>query len=289
MKDASTYNFRATAYAAKQDYRRAISDLTEAIALKPMDVTVHGSEALVFKGFVSVDERFGAQNGPRLCRNPLISCCSTRERLPMDTPLYLTRAAFHAAQKDFAAALADFNEALRLSPKDPNVYLNRGIFHLARRDYERALADFDQAIRLAPQHPIAHYNRGNAYLFAREDFEHAIEDFKAAIRINPNFMYAYFSLAHVLATCPKAKLRDGKKAVEYAKKGCDISRWKDPGGLTALAVAYAEMGDFNEAIKWQKKALESAHFFSKEQQEEMRTQLKLFEQGKPYRKNWKKE
>jgi hypothetical protein len=44
-------------------------------------VTVHGSEALVFKGFVSVDERFGAQNGPRLCRNPLISCCSTRERL----------------------------------------------------------------------------------------------------------------------------------------------------------------------------------------------------------------
>jgi hypothetical protein len=30
---------------------------------------------------VSVDERFGAQNGPRLCRNPLISCCSTRERL----------------------------------------------------------------------------------------------------------------------------------------------------------------------------------------------------------------
>jgi hypothetical protein len=36
---------------------------------------------LVFKGFVSVDERFGAQNGPRLCRNPLISCCSTRERL----------------------------------------------------------------------------------------------------------------------------------------------------------------------------------------------------------------
>jgi hypothetical protein len=36
---------------------------------------------------VSVDERFGAQNGPRLCRNPLISCCSTRERLPEN--LYL--------------------------------------------------------------------------------------------------------------------------------------------------------------------------------------------------------
>jgi hypothetical protein len=47
------------------------------------NVTVHGSEALVFKGFVSVDERFGAQNGPRLCRNPLISCCSTRERLQL--------------------------------------------------------------------------------------------------------------------------------------------------------------------------------------------------------------
>jgi hypothetical protein len=51
-------------------------------------VTVHGSEALVFKGFVSVDERFGAQNGPRLCRNPLISCCSTRERLPLLPVVY---------------------------------------------------------------------------------------------------------------------------------------------------------------------------------------------------------
>jgi hypothetical protein len=51
-------------------------------------VTVHGSEALVFKGFVSVDERFGAQNGPRLCRNPLISCCSTRERLRMEVVIF---------------------------------------------------------------------------------------------------------------------------------------------------------------------------------------------------------
>jgi hypothetical protein len=60
----------------------SVIDTTYETFRSQTEVTVHGSEALVFKGFVSVDERFGAQNGPRLCRNPLISCCSTRERLP---------------------------------------------------------------------------------------------------------------------------------------------------------------------------------------------------------------
>jgi tetratricopeptide (TPR) repeat protein len=152
-----------------------------------------------------------------------------------------------------------------------------------RKDNERALADFDQTIRLAPQHPFAYYNRGNAYLMARKDYASTIADFKDAIRVNPSFTYPYFALAHVLASCPLANLREGKQAVEYAKKGCELSRWQVPGGWVALAVASAETGDFKEAIKWQKKALESAEQFPQEQQEEMRLQLKLFEQGKPYR------
>ena len=101
--------------------------------------------------------------------------------------------------------------------------------------------------------------------------------------MNATFTYPYFALAHVLATCPKAELRDGKQAVEYAKKGNELGQGKIPGGWTALAVAYAEAGDFKEAVKWQKKAVEAADQFPKEQQDELRAQLKLFEEGKPYR------
>jgi tetratricopeptide (TPR) repeat protein len=176
-------------------------------------------------------------------------------------------------------ARADSNS---IAPTDAIHYYNWGVYYARQGGLEKALAYFNEAIRLMPQFAIAYHDRGNVHL-AKKNYRSAIADYQHMIRLAPQHPWGYFALAHLLASCPKAELRDGRKAMEYAKKGCELAKWQSPGGLDALAVAYAEVGDFQKAVQWQEKALTSAQSYPASEQDKMRARLQLYKQGKAYR------
>jgi serine/threonine protein kinase len=114
------------------------------------------------------------------------------------------------------------------------------------------------------------------------EFQQARQSIQEAIDATPQSAAGLNNLAWLLATHWEGSIRDGKKSIDLATKACELTKWKDPYSLDTLAAAYAEGGRFDEAVKWQKKALEHPDAFPGREIDNVKARLKLYEAGKPY-------
>ena len=103
--------------------------------------------------------------------------------------------------------------------------------------------------------------------------------FAQAMRLDPESATRYNVLAWLLATCSDGRYRDGARAVQLAKKACELTDYTDASSLYLLAAAHAEKGNFDDAVAWQLKALDLA---PADEKDHMRMCLELYEEGKPY-------
>jgi Zn-dependent protease len=178
-----------------------------------------------------------------------------------------------------------FRVGMKLQQLQPTMdVLNQGLVAFRAEDYDEAIALFSQVIESGGEPGVlatALTNRGLAES-RRGQWQNAIEDQEEALRLNPKLASAHNNLAWLLATCPVDSLRDGEAAVEHATWACEAAGWATPNCLGTLAAAYAEIGDFSQAVRWQERALADAAYRSN-YGEEARERLRLYEQGLAYR------
>lgn len=64
--------------------------------------------------------------------------------------------------------------------------------------------------------------------------------------------------ASFLATSSEAALRNGKEAILLAEHAVQLTSARDPALLGTLAAAYAEVGEFDQAIELDQRAMDLA-------------------------------
>jgi tetratricopeptide (TPR) repeat protein len=93
--------------------------------------------------------------------------------------------------------------------------------------------------------------------------------------------YTLNEIAFTLAIAPSPTLRDGSVALTLAEKAVAGTNRKDPMIVDTLAAAYAEVGQFTNAVRVQHEAI--ALLQDENQKNDYLTRLKLYESGLPYR------
>ena len=188
------------------------------------------------------------------------------------------------ATKRYDVAIRYLTAALDGDAKNEDAaYLHklRGDAYAGKGDSDRAAADYARAVAFVPTNSAGFRMRGRAYEMLG-NYKSAASDYTKGIALSPDDDAVINSLAWLRATCPEASVRDGQEAVRAGTRACELTHWKNSSRIDTLAAAYAEMGSFSQAIKFEQQAL-AFPFISPTRRDEMRKRLLSYQQRKPYR------
>jgi len=181
-------------------------------------------------------------------------------------------------------AVAHLEKALTLNPIDALAHSNLGGVLAGLGEIDAAIAHFRKALAIAPNSASAHYNLGMALYTGRGDAIGALAQWRAVLRLDPDSVPALTRTAWVLATDTEAGVRAGAEALRLARRATQLSGAHNADALDALAAAEAENGQFPEAVRVGRQALEAAVRERDGQlAESIRNRISFYETGKPFR------
>jgi len=235
-KYAPAYYYRGIAYSRTGNTDKSISDYTAAIQLDPRYVGAYLNRGVEYSN---------KRNYKLALRDATMAIGLN----PKYADAYHNRGIYYSKTGEFDKAIADYSKAIQFNPRSMTFHGRATAYEDAEK-FEKAIADYDRVIRFATKDANDYAVRGSAY-FKKGNYKAALSDFEKAVQLSPNSASALSGLAWFRATCPNASLRNGKEAIRMSMRACELMGWKEPGAISTLAAAYAEAGDFNQAVKYQ--------------------------------------
>ncbi len=150
--------------------------------------------------------------------------------------------------------------------------------------YELATADCNWVLRKYPRFNDAALLRAEANAHLGR-YTGSLQELDHVVRIRPpldSYARALRDRVWFLATCPDASFRNGAQAVQDAKIACKLTSWNDESAIDTLAVAYAEVGDFDSAVRYAQQAL-AIKGVTPTGSKKIQRHLESFQQHKPIR------
>ena len=263
--DPDRYCFRAAVHVQGNDLESAAADYTEAIRRQ-------SRYAPAWEGRASLEIRRG--NLQQAVDDATIALCLA----PDNVNAALIRGFGYGRLGELEAALSDLNGPRRRSrflAGPPRA--GTGVLH------GRELSGGDRRLEPLPGALRSDEGTGIELAIARfkvGDYRTAFEIIEACLRDRPLSGVGLSFHALFLATCPEDSLRDGRRALELARRAQQFPARDELSCMAALAAAYAELGLFDRAVEYGRRAAEVAPSNLRPRHE---ARLAGYEAGKPYR------
>jgi tetratricopeptide (TPR) repeat protein len=221
---------------------------------------------------------------------------------------------------DTRAGQEQFETALRLSPDFARAHYSLGVLMVSTGQYQRALERLSAAVKSDPDYvdarllladllrhsgrpdeSLRHYGMvikidptiaearlGEALaLVDKAQYQLARDRLAEAANAHPNQPDLVQALARLLSAAPDASVRDGRRAVVMMQ--ALTKQQRTPELIETLAMAYAEAGDYQQAVARQREAMTAAEQAGRDLhlRQQMAQNLRLFERGEPCRTPWR--
>ena len=130
--------------------------------------------------------------------------------------------------------------------------------------------------------PKSHYHLAKA-LSQKGKINDSVAHLKEAIRLDENWADSLNDLAWFLAVRKGTEFYNPPKAVQLARRACELTAYENAGILDTLAVAYAAENRFPDAVEIAEKALKMAQSAGEKQLiDQIQRRLDLFKANQPY-------
>lgn len=197
----------------------------------------------------------------------------------------LGQAAVHSGQRE--AAKEHYREALRVFPQGAWARRNLGQALYLEKDYKGAITELSKAIQWQPKDNEAHASLALA-LLEEKDYHAAVAHFEQALSLKPDHWFARAQLAWLLATCPADEIRNGARSLELALPLLKTTTEPSARALDIVAAAYAEAGDFQNAVEAIHRAInqsskDTSRNGTAPDRAELQCKLSLYSMKQPYR------
>ncbi len=158
------------------------------------------------------------------------------------------------SQGRLAEAETQFAQIARGNPHSAEAHYKLG--HVLAREgkFAQARARLMRAIRIKPDYADAHYTL--ALVYSRQQrLREAAASYRRVLELAPDHLDAAHNLAWILATSRDRSLRNTREALHWARRAAEATGHGQYRVLDTLAASLAANGQFDEAQRWQAKAM----------------------------------
>lgn len=270
------HRLRGLIYRAEGKEDEALAEFGKALKLQPKDAI-----SLLQRAEISL-----GRGDVKAAKGDLEQAIRVEPRVADSVAAVRVRCYIAVEEGRLVDAINDMSLIVQASSDDPFWKLQLASLYVQDKRPRKAIELTTEILEADPDNTSALRSRADTLLGLGQHAE-AIRDYERAIELgidDPQLRSGILNnLAWVLATSTQDDLRSGSRALQFGKEAAELTEFKEPHILSTLAAAYAESGDFDEAVKWSGKAVALARELGHDQLEQLEEELQNFKAKKPWR------